>query len=88
MLQNFESMTWAEIIKATGDKKRGNLHHYISLNECSKEARDRMTELRYAYDEMFSLRLENKVRIFGVIDRGVMKVIWFDPNHKVYQCKK
>jgi hypothetical protein len=68
-LANFETMTWGEIFKAVGDKKSGNKHHNVAVQGCSKEAQKRLQELNADdLDEIFSLRLTNKHRLWGVKD--------------------
>lgn len=84
-LCNFESMTWADIAKDTGDKRSGNKHHNIPIGNCSKEAQRRLAELKADdVDEVFSLRLTNTLRLFGVREGRVLRFLWHDPNHTVY----
>ena len=64
LLANFETMTWAEILRATGDKRMGNLHHNVSVARCSKAAQQRLMELKADdLDEIFSLRINNMHRL-------------------------
>ena len=38
--------------------------------------------------ELVSLRLSGKQRIYGIQDRGVLLLLWWDPDHKIYPVKK
>lgn len=85
----FESMTWAEIFRAIGDRSSGNLHHNVSVQKCCKEAQERLAELRFDdVDEIFSLRLTNKHRLFGIKEGRVLRFIWNDPDHSVYPVSR
>ena len=57
-LESFESMTWAEILEASGGKSRGkgNNNHFIEIENLHKTARQRMEKLKIITDEVFSLR--------------------------------
>lgn len=87
-LGHFETMTWAEILRAVGDKKSGNQHHNIAITKCCKAAQERLAELMADdVDEVFSLRLTNKLRLFGIKDGRVLRFLWHDPEHSVYPLK-
>lgn len=76
-LKNFESMTWREIDGNTGS-------HGVSLSSLSKEARDRLEEIRQDdAPELFSLRITGAARVWGILDEEVFRVLWWDPNHQV-----
>jgi hypothetical protein len=88
-LAQFETMTWAEIFQAVGDKDSGNKHHNVSVENCCKDAQKRLEELKADdLDEIFSLRLSNKYRLWGVKDGRVLRFIWDDQNHTVCPKKK
>jgi hypothetical protein len=75
-LKHFETMSWGQI-PATGS-------HPIEVGELCKEARDRLEELKLAeYDTVYSIRLEGKPRLFGIKDRAVLRVLWWDPEHEI-----
>lgn len=83
-LCNFETMTWGEIFKAVGDKGSGNMHHNISVDACVKLARERLAELHLDdVDEIFSLRLNNKTRLWGIKEGRVLRFIWYDAKHEI-----
>jgi hypothetical protein len=83
-LDSYESMTWQEILSATGGRSHGNNSHNIPISELIKEARDRLAEINLDdVDELFSLRLEGKIRIWGMLDNDALKILWYDPKHEI-----
>lgn len=88
-LRNLESMTWAEIKRASGGRTRGNNSHNVAVSDLITKAQDRLCELgQEDVDELFSLRLQGKHRIYGIKDGRVLKAIWFDPDHEIYPSGK
>lgn len=80
-LHGFESMRWREILV---DARKQN--HLIPLGELSKEAVARLDERfagRLDVDELLSLRVQARERIWGILDRGVCELLWWDPYHQV-----
>lgn len=78
-MESWEKSKWSEIIN--DDKK----NHYIPICELSREAKSRalMIKLEEKVDSLFSLRLNAKYRVFGILESSVFKVVWIDPNHEV-----
>lgn len=88
-LSSLESMTWAEIKVIPKDgRKGGNKHHNISVEDFSKKAKDELKRLNLHYDELFSLRLTNRERIFGFLERGTLYLIWYDAEHEICPSQK
>ena len=57
-LQDFESMTWSEIMKAAGGRARGNNSHFVQVERLTKQAKQRLAEISQDdVSELFSLRL-------------------------------
>lgn len=81
-LISFEQRKWGDIIS---DKKH---NHWISYEKLSKEAQDRLIEIKLYYDALFSLRLTGTMRLFGYIENGIFYIIWYDPNHEVCPALK
>ncbi len=78
-LTSFESMTWAEIL-VQGKK----FHHTVALVSLSQEAQSRLREINLDdIDELVSLRLSAKERVWGILDQGVLSLLWWDPEHQV-----
>ena len=76
-MSNFESMTWGEVM-------RGGAHHPVSVEGIIPDARRRLEEIgQDDVDELFSLRLSGRERIYGIRVEHVFKVLWWDPEHEV-----
>lgn len=76
-LGSLETMTWADIVQGTGS-------HPISLGDLIKPAQERLIEIgQDDVDELFSLRVSGKCRIWGIRDNEVLRVLWCDPEHEV-----
>ncbi len=81
-LRDNESMTWAEIESASGGRARGNNSHFVSMDNLTDAAQERIRELKQDdIGSIFSLRLQGQHRIYGIRKRHVLKILWFDPWH-------
>jgi hypothetical protein len=88
-LKDFETMTWQEILDASGGKRcgNGNNHHAISANRLPKAERIEFIKKKYMtdYEEVFSLRLTGQMRLVGIIDDiNVFYILWFDRYHAFF----
>ena len=80
-LRDFESMTWQEIISGGS--------HNIEVYKLITDAQKRLEVLNLNdLEELFSLRLEGVKRIWGILERGILHIIWYDPKHEVYVVPK
>lgn len=75
-LREYENMTWADI--QVSAKKQ---NHYINTDSLNKIARDRLASLQIEAEDIFSLRLGGKLRLYGLIIDGVYHILWYDNNH-------
>ncbi|MFQ7233385.1 MAG: hypothetical protein ACLRPU_00815 [Enterococcus hulanensis] len=82
-LADFESMTWNDI--QVNAKKQ---NHFISVSDMIKEAGQRLEQLGIVEDELFSLRVNGKMRIFGILRTGEFEILWLDCNHEICPSKK
>lgn len=83
-LQSLEKLTWAEIKLAAGGRNKGTNHHPLNISEFHKRAKDRINELnlsRVVGDTLFSFRLQQCTRIYGMRDESDCRIIWHDPYH-------
>lgn len=90
-LKNFETMTWGQVISASGGKSTGSgtNNHNIPVDKIIKKARDRLEEIHLDdIDEVFSLRLSGDERIYGILEGNILKVVWYDPNHEICPSTK
>jgi hypothetical protein len=75
-LKEVESMTW-QAIAGTGS-------HAIDVSSLAKAARDRLVEIQQDdVDQVYSLRCTGRRRIFGIREGGVLRILWWDPEHQV-----
>ncbi|MEH3100246.1 hypothetical protein [Sphingomonas adhaesiva] len=76
-LHDFEKMTWGEIDGPTGS-------HFVDVTAITKDARKRLPQIGILdVDQLFSLRITGKSRIWGIRDVAVLRVLWWDPEHLV-----
>jgi len=63
--------------------------HAISLENLSDEAQKRLRDIQIDdIDELYSFRIRGKPRVFGVHRETYMRVLWYDPDHKVCPAPK
>lgn len=80
-MRSWETMTWHEI--------EGKRDHSISVESLSDIARKRLIDIQLDdIDEVFSLHIDGKKRLFGLRDRNIFKVLWWDREHKVCPSPK
>ncbi len=78
-LSSFETMTWSQILVVA---KKHN--HLIAVSEICREAQEHLAEINMEdIDEVLSLRLSSRERVWGVLDRGVVELLWWDPEHSI-----
>ena len=79
-LAHFESMTWSEILV------KGKKHnHSINVEDLCPAARERLRNIRQDdVEDLVSLSLSGRERVWGILEgAGVLKVLWWDPDHRV-----
>ncbi len=77
-LKSLETMSWSAILLVA---KKHN--HHCNVAELTKSARANIDEDWQGADKVLSMRLTNTKRILGIIDRGVLYLLWWDPEHKI-----
>lgn len=86
-LKDLESNTWDEIRQQT-HKSKGKMksnNHLVQVGSLCEKARTRLVDLKLDdNDELYSLRLEGTVRIYGIRKENYLDIIWVDLNHEVY----
>lgn len=82
-LISFERMTWAEIQNASSGRTYGTNNHNVKICDMTKEAQKRARKINLNVDELFSLRLDGKTRLYGIIEDGVYNIIWYTNNHDI-----
>jgi hypothetical protein len=81
-LHDFDSMNWDDI--------SGKQHHFLSPSSLSKEAIQRLNEIKKddEIEHLFSFHLQGKPRIIAIRHANVAKLLWYDPEHKVAPSPK
>lgn len=83
-LSEFEGRSWHEIL--IKNKKK---NHPIAIKDLCSHAQKRLQEIgQDDVDEVISLGLMGKERIIGIMDRNVLKILWWDPEHSVCPSSK
>jgi hypothetical protein len=83
-LVSLEGLTWAKLKEQCGGrgKSGGTNHHSLELDELCRDAQARLIELNLDdYDLIFSLRLSNTLRLYGIRDGRVLRLLWYDQHH-------
>jgi hypothetical protein len=79
-----EGLTWARLKEQCGGRGRGGgtNHHSLELDALCKGAQQRLIELNLDdSDVVFSLRLSNTLRLYGIRDGRVLRLLWYDAHH-------
>lgn len=80
-LHKFESMDMSAINNSGS--------HSIEIDKISKEGKDRLIEIQQDdIDELMSFRIMGKPRVFCIPHGSVMRVLWWDPEHRVCLSEK
>lgn len=88
-LKEFEKLTWDEIEQQQYGKEGKKKNHPIAKISLTKEAQKRLKELKQDdVDEVYSLRLEGDMRIFGIREDNCLKILWVDTEHEVCESHK
>jgi len=78
-LGQFETMTWSDILVRA--KKR---NHSVEVGKLCPEARKRLEHLKFDdIDQLVSLHLTGIQRVWGILNNGVLTLLWWDPKHRV-----
>ncbi|MBA7650307.1 hypothetical protein ES703_58110 [subsurface metagenome] len=78
-LSELEKKTWNEIL--IKEKYR---NHLILISKICPRAQERLRKIKQDdIDELVSLRLTGKKRVWGIKERNILKVLWWDPYHTV-----
>ncbi len=78
-LANFESMTWSDILV-----RAKNQNHAVRVQQLCSQARKRLAQMGLdEFEDLVSLRLSARERVWGILAEGVLELLWWDPDHKV-----
>ena len=74
-LAQLESMTWNDI------KNNVKHNHYLNPDGFSTKAKHELIDMELSPEEVFSLRIDGKKRLYGTIVGSTFHMLWFDANH-------
>jgi hypothetical protein len=75
-LKSFEQSSWKDL------ENGGS--HFIDVQEIIQEAKNRLVKLKLDdTDQLFSLRLSNRERIWGLRFIDTFSILWWDPDHQI-----
>ena len=83
-VSKWETMTWAALYGAGGGRSNGNNSHPIETSKLSLKAKKRLQDIKLDdIESVVSLRVQNKVRFYGIRDGRAFQFLWYDPWHDV-----
>lgn len=75
-LFELQRCSWQEL------KDKGS--HLVAIEKLEAPAQKRLRELkRDDLDNLYSLRLTGKKRVWGVKNNNILRILWWDPEHQV-----
>lgn len=90
-LEEFEKISWEEI-RLQNHRRKDKMvsnNHMVKAEKLSPLAKDRLKVLKFDdRDEIYSLRLEGQIRIYGFREQNYMDIVWIDLDHSVYSDRK
>jgi len=83
-LKDFEEKRWFEIDQEFYGKKGKSNDYLVKVSEIIRDAQKRLETLKLDdHDELYSMRLTGKIRIWGIREAGYLKILWFDLEHAI-----
>ena len=79
-LIDFTGRLWKESLT---DSNRH--YHFVSVDEISGPA---SSELLHSIEELLSIRVSSRKRIYGYRENFTLHILWWDPMHQVYPVPK
>jgi len=77
-------MTWNEILI-----RGGTQNHIVSVADLPAANQKRLREIGQSdIDELVSLRMSGRERIFGILNKASLRLLWWDPDHQAYPSRK
>lgn len=72
----FQKLTWQEL--------RNTHSHLVDVVDLDSKAQKRLKEIKKDdLDQLFSLRLSGRERMWGIKDSNLLWLLWWDPRHEV-----
>lgn len=88
-LSALEHQSWGEILTVTSGRRNNTRNHHVPLTDIIKDAQKRAEERNLdEFDELCSIAVCGRMRIWGYIVDGLFYIIWFDSNHEICPSEK
>ncbi|NQT38259.1 MAG: hypothetical protein HQ581_12255 [Planctomycetes bacterium] len=82
-LRDYERMTWKQI-----DANR-RYNHPVPVSKIIPDAKKRLSDLNLDdYERLYRLRLGSRLRLWGIRDRNILRLLWWDPDHEICPSRK
>lgn len=85
-LEEISGKTWRECWNEMSDGHKRNHDHAVS--DLPKEAQARLQQLDDGEERVFRFRLTGSCRLWGFRSGNLFRILWYDPNHRVYPVEK
>ena len=85
-LDELTGKTWRECETEMSGGRRRNHEHLVT--ELSEAAQERLRKLDDGEERVFRFQLSGKRRLWGFRSGELFRILWYDPEHKVYPVKK
>lgn len=80
-LASLEERSWTEILFGKGSGKQ---NHLVNIDRITAEAQARLQEIGQSdVEQLVSLRVQARLRVWGILSGNAMRVIWWDPQHEI-----
>ncbi|HSX38101.1 MAG TPA: hypothetical protein VLE95_04640 [Chlamydiales bacterium] len=71
-----QKLTWQDL--------RNNGSHFVNRSDLCPEAQKRLMQIKKDdLDQLFSLRITGRKRLWGIKEGNVLWLLWWDPEHTV-----
>lgn len=89
--KNFNPIDMQELLqkifdsqKLTWQQLRDRKSHLVKVEQLTSGSQKRLRDLKQDdLDELYSLRLTGKKRIWGIKDGNILWLLWWDPEHEI-----
>jgi hypothetical protein len=72
----FQKLTWQEL--------RNTHSHLVNVADLDSKAQKRLKEIKKDdLDQLYSLRLSGRERVWAIKDGNLLWLLWWDPHHEV-----
>ena len=88
-LRDLEKLgTWGEVFRLTNGRRERTRNHMISVSDIIPDAQRRLSDLNMDdIDELSSLALGSHLRLWGIMQDAILRIVWIDKNHAIYPIK-